>query len=265
MLLQGDIFFYDTEKNHSPPIPMTYGEILGNNGLIASSLSLKPNSVLRMPDANLSRYRFYLEAHLVACDLMASIHITTASYLSLVGMGAEFQCKTCLDAKQVTWVELVRHYIISNEFFKKNLKIVRSLGGCITHRNAHDTYLPTQQTMVGSCSIDPQMELDAHTGKRRKGLLCAQVPGLKDVVAPEWAIVRHLQDVPAHTLTRHGIAEPAACLHYTPQHVYDSIADFGGYGLPPHDLSFGGCGPEPAETHEPSLARRMRRLSDAAT
>ncbi|QRW24960.1 hypothetical protein RhiXN_06909 [Rhizoctonia solani] len=238
MLLQGDIFFYDTEKNHSPPIPMTYGEILGNNGLIASSLSLKPNSVLRMPDANLSRYKFYLEAHLVACDLMASTHITTASYLSLVGMSAEFQCKRCLDAKQVTWVELVRHYIISNEFFKKNLKIVRSLGGCITHRNAHDTYLPTQQTMVGSCSIDPQMELDAHTGKRRKGLLCAQVPGLKDVVAPEWAIVRHLQDVPAHTLIRHGIAEPAACLHYTPQHVYDSIADFGGYGLPPHDLAF---------------------------
>ncbi|GAB1527938.1 hypothetical protein RhiTH_011126 [Rhizoctonia solani] len=72
------------------------------------------------------------------------------------------------------------------------------------------------------------MELGGHTTKRRKCLLCAQIPGLEDVIAPKWAIVRHLQDV-------HGVAEGKIPLHYTPQHLYESINNFGGYGLPPQD------------------------------
>ncbi|GAB1527939.1 hypothetical protein RhiTH_011127 [Rhizoctonia solani] len=85
--------------------------------------------------------------------------------------------------------------------------------------------------MVGYCSTDPPMKLGAHTTKRRKCLLWAQIQGQEIVIAPEWAIVRHLQDV-------HGVAEPATHLYYTPQHVHDSIDDFGGYGLPPHDSEF---------------------------
>ncbi|KAF8671791.1 hypothetical protein RHS04_08127 [Rhizoctonia solani] len=238
MLLRGDILFYDIEENSLSPIPMTYSEILDKNGLVASPLSLKPNSTSLTKKVNLNKYDFYVEAHLVACALMTSLNIPTASHLLLAGLGAEFQCKRCLDAQRVTWVELVRHYIVSNKLFKKNLKTVRSLCGGITYRNVHDTELCIEQPMVGYCSTNPPMELGAHTNKRRKCLLCAQIQGQESMIAPEWAIVRHLQDVLMHILERHGVAEPATHLYYTPQHVHDSIDDFGGYGLPPHDSEF---------------------------
>ncbi|KAF8675484.1 hypothetical protein RHS04_06704 [Rhizoctonia solani] len=172
ILLRGNVVFYNTKEDLSPPTPLTYSEIIHNNGLVALPLSLEPNSTLLTPE--------------------------------------------------------LRHYIASTELFKKNLKAVRSFCGGVTYRNVHDTELCIEQSMVGHCSTNPPMELGGHTNKRCKCLLCAQIPGLEDVIAHEWAIVRHLQDV-------HGVAEGKIPLHYTPQHSYKSINNFGGYGLPPQD------------------------------
>ncbi|GAB1527102.1 hypothetical protein RhiTH_010277 [Rhizoctonia solani] len=152
MLLQGDVLFYDTRKDCSPPIPITYSNILRENGLIASPLSLKPHPMLFTP-VSLNKYDFYLEAH------------------------------------------LVHHYIASNKFFKGHLEGLVLLGEKITYRNVHNTSLWTEQPMFGYCLTNPPREPGGQMTKRRKCLLCAQIPGLKDVIAPEWAIFRHLQDV----------------------------------------------------------------------
>ncbi|GAB1527097.1 hypothetical protein RhiTH_010272 [Rhizoctonia solani] len=182
MLLRGDILFYNINKDSLPPIPITYGDILQRGALVASPSSLRPRSLLFSPQESLNGYHFYLEAHVVAQALMESIHLPKASYHLMVGLGAEFRCKRCLDAHELTWLELVRHYIVASEAFKVDLKAF-------------------------------------------------QIPGLKEVVAPEWAIFRHLVDV-------HGVAEPAVHLHHTPQDIQEPVYDFGGYGLPPYDLAF---------------------------
>ncbi|GAB1526290.1 hypothetical protein RhiTH_009457 [Rhizoctonia solani] len=141
ILLQGDVLFYNTEEDLSPPTPLTYSKIIHNNGLVALPSSLEPDSTSLTPEVDFHKYDFYVEAHLVACALMESLHIPSASHLLLVGLGANFQCKMCLDAPQVTWMELLRYYIASTELFKKNLKAVRSFCGGVTYRNVHDTEL----------------------------------------------------------------------------------------------------------------------------
>ncbi|KAF8747596.1 hypothetical protein RHS01_11326 [Rhizoctonia solani] len=232
MLLRGDTLFYDTGNNCWPPIPMTYSNILHENGLIASPEFLKPHPTLCQP-VSLGKYGFYLEAHLVAQHLMTLMHIPDVSYLLLVGLGADFQCERCLDAQQVTWIELVQHYIACNRFFKNNIEGLVLLGENIVYRNVHDTNIRIDRPMFGYCSINPSRELGGQMAKRRKCLLCAQIPGVKDVIAPEWAIFRHLQDV-------HAVARPRRGLHYAldPDNLSAPADDFGGYGLPPYDSVF---------------------------
>ncbi|KAF8749315.1 hypothetical protein RHS01_10158 [Rhizoctonia solani] len=204
MLLRGNILFYNTKEQF---------------------FAANSNHV------NLSVYDFYLEAHLVARALMKSMYIPKASYHLMVGLGGNFQCKRCLDAQQVTWVELIRHYIVASEAFKTNLKAFRLANKDIMYRNVHDIHLPIERPMVGFCSINPPQELGGRGSKRCKCLLCTEIPGLKEVAAPEWAIFRHVMDV-------HGISEPVMHLHYNRQRMQEPVYNFGGYKLPPHNLAF---------------------------
>ncbi|GAB1527101.1 hypothetical protein RhiTH_010276 [Rhizoctonia solani] len=217
MLLRGNILFYNTKNSSLPPIPITYGKILQDSGLIASPDSLIPGSTSLTPQVNLSVYNFYLEAHLVARALMKSMYIPKASYHLMVGLGGDFRCKRCLDAQQVTWVELIRHYIVASEAFKTDLKAFRLANKDIMYRNVHDIHLPIKRPMVGFCSINPPQELSGRGSKRCKCLLCTEIPGLKEVAAPEWAIFRHVMDV-------HSVAEPAMHLHYNSQRIQEPLA-----------------------------------------
>ncbi|GAB1527103.1 hypothetical protein RhiTH_010278 [Rhizoctonia solani] len=231
MLLQGNMLFYNAKKSSLPPIPVTYSKILQDHGLIASSTSLTPHLTSLTPQINLSIYKFYLEAHLVARALMNSMQIPNASYHPMVGLGAEFRCERCLDACKVTWVELIRHYIVASETFQVNLKVFCLLNKDIMYRNVHDIDLPINRAMVGFCSINPPQELNEHLFKHHKCLLCTEILGLKEVVAPKQAIFRHITDV-------HGISEPVMHLHYNRQRMQEPVYNFGGYGLLPYDLAF---------------------------
>ncbi|KAF8671671.1 hypothetical protein RHS04_08145 [Rhizoctonia solani] len=231
MLLQGDMLFYDAKKSSPLPIPITYGNILQQDGLIASPSSLEPLSMSFSPQADLNVYEFYLKAHLVARALMISMRIPKASYHLMAGLGGEFRCERCFDARKVTWVELIRHYLVANKAFKTNLKAFCLVGRNVMYRNVHNIDLPIKRPMAGFCLIDSPQELGGHAFKRHKCLLCTDIPGLKEVVAPEWVISRHLTDV-------HGVAEPAIHLHYNRQRIQEPVYDFGGYGFPPYDSAF---------------------------
>ncbi|CAE6435952.1 unnamed protein product [Rhizoctonia solani] len=231
LLLRGDTLFYDTTSKESPQPPLTFRTVLYRGGLVDSSCSLL--SELTSPEAqlDLDKFGFHLKAHRVARALMASMHIPNASYLPLVGLGPEFRCERCYNVQYLTWEELILHYITSSELFKANMKGPDSSCRVITYRDVHDPAVTINRPMVGYCSVTPQEEL---SGRYYKCQLCAQIPTVNEVIAPEWAVLRHLQDV-------HAVGEPSLNKHYYGWNLYDHNNDFSsmaGYGMPPRSPVF---------------------------
>ncbi|CAE6435959.1 unnamed protein product [Rhizoctonia solani] len=216
LLLRADALFYDTSSVF-PNLLLTYGTILHQERLSGSSTS-SSNSALPQSLLYFDQYRVCPEVQAMARALMASMQIPNASYLELSAIGAGFRCERCHELPFATWEQLVQHFTATSNIFKEmHSGLSGASDGGITYRNVHDPTLQIDRPLVGYYSIDSR----------------EKVGEMREVIAPEWAILRHTVDV-------HGIAEPIVNEHYSYQRTWGYTTDYGTqtYSLIPMDIPF---------------------------